>query len=102
MSAFEQFADTAVDPPVRGFLHESSAANSAVVLAHGASSNANSAVLVAIGEAFADAGFVRGPRRLKTVLMPTSFRTPIAYFMDAWKTGANMKPKPISSMQRPT
>ncbi|HUJ95615.1 MAG TPA: alpha/beta family hydrolase [Terriglobales bacterium] len=58
MTTFQQFADTTVDPPVRGFWHDSGSANSpALGLTHGASSNANSAVLVAIGDAFADAGF---------------------------------------------
>jgi len=58
MNAFEQFADTSLDPPVRGFLHDAGSSSSpAIVLTHGASSNANSPVLLAIGDAFAGAGF---------------------------------------------
>jgi hypothetical protein len=54
----EGFANLDLDPPVRGFLHASgSAASPALILSHGAGSNAASAVLVAVAEAFAAAGF---------------------------------------------
>lgn len=58
MGEFESFTDVSLDPPVRGFLHASSSATSpALILSHGAGSNAGSAVLVAVAEAFATAGF---------------------------------------------
>jgi uncharacterized protein len=47
-----------VDPPVRGFLHGPEAASGdGVVLAHGAGSNAQAPLLVALAESFCDAGF---------------------------------------------
>ena len=46
------------DPPVRGFLHRPiSASGDALVLTHGAGGNAQSALLVALAEAFSGAGF---------------------------------------------
>ena len=58
MRPFEQFADTALDPPVRGFLHRPDAANTnGLILTHGAGGNAGSAFLVALAEAFAAASF---------------------------------------------
>ncbi|MGA8428740.1 MAG: alpha/beta family hydrolase [Candidatus Sulfotelmatobacter sp.] len=46
------------DPPVRGFLHApGEAANSAIVLAHGAGSNAQAPLLVALAECFSANGF---------------------------------------------
>jgi uncharacterized protein len=53
-----EFTDRAADPPVRGFLHAPNAPNGAgLVLTHGAGSNANSLLLVAVAEAFSAAGF---------------------------------------------
>jgi hypothetical protein len=47
-----------IDPSVRGFLHTSSQSNgSGIVLTHGAGSNANAPLLVALAETFSDAGF---------------------------------------------
>jgi uncharacterized protein len=46
------------DPPVRGFLHTPATPNArAIVLSHGAGSNANAPLLIALADAFADAGF---------------------------------------------
>ena len=53
----EPFADTSVDPQVRGFIHRSAAApGDGLVLAHGAGSNSRAPLLVALAEAFAEAG----------------------------------------------
>lgn len=52
------FADNSLDPPVRGFLHQPEVHNNqALILAHGAGSNAQAPLLVAVAEAFAEAGF---------------------------------------------
>lgn len=57
MSA-ELFADSSFDPPVRGFIHRSEAANSdGLILTHGAGSNCQSPLLIAVADAFATAGF---------------------------------------------
>jgi predicted alpha/beta-hydrolase family hydrolase len=54
----ESFLSSAVDPPVRGFLHRpASPSGDGLVLAHGAGGNAKMALLVALAEAFAGAGF---------------------------------------------
>jgi uncharacterized protein len=47
------------EPPVRGYLHSPEApSGGALILAHGAGSNANAPLLVAVARAFADAGFI--------------------------------------------
>jgi uncharacterized protein len=52
------FADHSVDPHVRGFLHTPDTPNgNGLVLTHGAGSNANSPLLIALGETFSSAGF---------------------------------------------
>jgi len=52
------FVDNSVDPPVRGFLHTSEAPNgNSLVLTHGAGSNAQAPLLVALAETFSVAGF---------------------------------------------
>jgi predicted alpha/beta-hydrolase family hydrolase len=54
----EPFVDTSLDPPVRGFLHRPSRIGTdGLVLTHGAGGNARAALLVALAEIFADAGF---------------------------------------------
>ncbi|MCU1269718.1 MAG: hypothetical protein JWN74_1012 [Acidobacteriaceae bacterium] len=59
MSDTKAFADTSFDPPVRGFLHRpESPSGDGLVLTHGAGGNAHMALLVAMAEAFAGAGFV--------------------------------------------
>ncbi len=58
-STFEPFTDSSLDPPVRGLLHTPRVPSSAVlVLTHGAGSNANAPFLIALAEAFAEAGMV--------------------------------------------
>jgi uncharacterized protein len=57
-SAIHEFADAAVDPEVRGFLHvpDTPSANS-LVLTHGAGGNAQAPLLVALADIFVQAGF---------------------------------------------
>src|SRR3954447_14764455 len=50
----------------------------------------------------APAGFVSGPRKLKIVRTASSLRTGTTKRVAPWCAGANMKPKPASSMQRAT
>ncbi len=57
-SSPQVFTDVSVDPFVRGFLHRSTNPNSdGVVLTHGAGSNCQSPLLIALAETFAAAGF---------------------------------------------
>jgi predicted alpha/beta-hydrolase family hydrolase len=52
-----QFTEDA-DPQVRGYLHTPDSSNGdALILAHGAGSNANAPLLVGLAETFSDAGF---------------------------------------------
>lgn len=54
----ERFSNASVEPAVRGFLHQPEAGcGEALVLTHGAGGNAQMAMLVAVAEAFAGAGF---------------------------------------------
>jgi len=54
----ESFSDKSCDPTVRGFLHRpASPSGDSLVLTHGAGGNAQMALLVAVAEAFAGAGF---------------------------------------------
>ena len=58
MIAADRFADTSSDRPDRGFLHRpESPSGDGLILTHGAGGNAQSALLVALAEAFAGAGF---------------------------------------------
>src|SRR5271165_3124837 len=53
----EPFADTSLDPQVRGFLHRSATpSGDGLVLTHGAGSNCRAPLLVALADAFAGAG----------------------------------------------
>jgi len=55
----QPFADESATPPVRGFIHHpSTASGNGLVLTHGAGGNAQAGLLVALAEAFADAGSV--------------------------------------------
>ena len=55
---FESFSDNSADPHVRGFLHRpEGAARDALVLTHGAGGNNRGALLIALAETFAGAGF---------------------------------------------
>jgi predicted alpha/beta-hydrolase family hydrolase len=57
-SGFQTFSDVACDPPVRGFLHAPDHPNgNGLVLTHGAGSNCQAPLLVAMAEAFAGRGF---------------------------------------------
>ena len=52
------FADNAADPKVRGFLHVPEAPNgNGLILTHGAGSNAQAPLLIALAETFSTAGF---------------------------------------------
>ena len=56
-ASIREFADNA-DPKVRGYLHVPDAPNGdALVLSHGAGSNAQSPLLIALGETFSAAGY---------------------------------------------
>ena len=58
MSSIEAFSETSCDPPIRGFLHRpESPSGHHWILTHGAGGNAQMALLVALAEAFAGAGF---------------------------------------------
>lgn len=53
-----RFEDTACDPPVRGFLHSPECPpRDCLVLTHGAGSNAQAPLLIALATKFAEAGF---------------------------------------------
>jgi uncharacterized protein len=57
-SPIREFSDATVDPPVRGFLHlPESPTGDALILTHGAGSNAQAPLLVALAEAFSSEGF---------------------------------------------
>ncbi len=59
MSTVEPFEERSLDPTVRGFLYRpASSSGAALVLTHGAGSNAAAPLLVALSDTFADAGFV--------------------------------------------
>jgi uncharacterized protein len=59
MSSVHEFTDLAVEPPVRGFLHQPlQPSGNALALTHGAGANCNSKLLTALAGAFADAGFL--------------------------------------------
>jgi uncharacterized protein len=54
----DSFAETSIDPAVRGFLdHPAAASGHGLILTHGAGGNAQMALLVALGKTFAAAGF---------------------------------------------
>ena len=57
-ATIREFVDRTTDPPIRGFLHRPEAASGdALILTHGAGSNANAPLLVALAETFSAAGF---------------------------------------------
>jgi predicted alpha/beta-hydrolase family hydrolase len=56
--SIREFADNAADPKVRGYLHLPDPSNNdGLVLSHGAGSNANAPLLVALAETFSARGF---------------------------------------------
>jgi uncharacterized protein len=57
-SHVEQFAETNLDPQVRGFLHRPADPNGdCLIFTHGAGGNSKASLLVAIAEVFSEAGF---------------------------------------------
>jgi predicted alpha/beta-hydrolase family hydrolase len=57
-TSIRRFAQEEVTPPVRGFLHVPESPNGdGLILTHGAGSNAQSPLLIALAEAFSSAGF---------------------------------------------
>jgi len=57
-ASLRDFADNAVDPKVRGYLHlPDSPNNDGLILTHGAGSNAQAPLLIALAETFCAAGF---------------------------------------------
>ncbi len=57
-ATLREFADNAVDPKVRGYLHTPETFNgSGLVLTHGAGSNANAPLLIALAETFTANGY---------------------------------------------
>src|ERR1700722_11219119 len=54
----ETFADTSIDPPVRGFLHRPDSPRNGFVLTHGAGSNSRASLLAALAETLARSGFL--------------------------------------------
>jgi hypothetical protein len=59
MSSVRSFSENSSDPYVQGFLHSPvSASGDALILTHGAGGNSHMPLLVALSQAFTDAGFV--------------------------------------------
>src|SRR5262245_44828486 len=59
MNTIREFTELAVEPHVRGFLHEPPQPDGdALLLTHGAGANCNSKLLTALGNAFGDAGLL--------------------------------------------
>lgn len=59
MSAYREFSDLSAEPAVRGFLHEPAQANGdGLVLTHGAGANCQTKLLIALADAFANAGYL--------------------------------------------
>jgi len=57
-ASIRDFADNAIDPKVRGYLHlPATPNNNGLVLTHGAGSNAQAPLLVALAETFSAAGY---------------------------------------------
>ena len=58
LATIREFADNAADPKVRGYLHLPATPNhDGLVLTHGAGSNAQAPLLIALAETFSAAGF---------------------------------------------
>ena len=59
MSEFRPFLDESAEPAVRGFLHAPAQPNGdALVLTHGAGANCQSKLLIALANAFSEAGYL--------------------------------------------
>ena len=58
LSTSESFQNATVDPAVRGYIHRATGTvRGALVLTHGAGSNCNTPLLVALADTFSEAGF---------------------------------------------
>ena len=58
MPAIAQFSETGIDPSIRGYLHTPDVSNgSGLILTHGAGSNAQAPLLIALAETFCATGF---------------------------------------------
>jgi predicted alpha/beta-hydrolase family hydrolase len=59
VTAYREFSDSSAEPAVRGFLHEPAQSNGdALVLTHGAGANCQSKLLIAVANAFSNAGYL--------------------------------------------
>jgi len=59
VTAYREFTDLSAEPAVRGFLHEPEHPNGdALVLTHGAGANCQSKLLIALANAFSNAGYL--------------------------------------------
>jgi uncharacterized protein len=59
VSGYREFSDLSAEPAVRGFLHEAAQASGAgLVLTHGAGANCQSKLLIALANAFSNAGYL--------------------------------------------
>jgi predicted alpha/beta-hydrolase family hydrolase len=59
VTAFREFSDSLVEPAVRGFLHAPEQANGdGLVLTHGAGANCQTKLLIALANAFSNAGYL--------------------------------------------
>jgi uncharacterized protein len=59
VTAYREFSDLSAEPTVRGFLHEPEHPNGdALVLTHGAGANCQSKLLIALANAFSNAGYL--------------------------------------------
>jgi predicted alpha/beta-hydrolase family hydrolase len=56
MDTSQEFVATSTEIPVRGFLHQPSKSTDCLILTHGAGSNCNAPLLVALAEAFCASG----------------------------------------------
>ena len=71
MTAYREFSDLSAEPAVRGFLHEPEQPNGdALVLTHGAGANCQSKLLIALANAFSNAGYL-GPA-LRSAVSPVA------------------------------
>ncbi len=59
MSGYREFSDLSAEPAVRGFLHEpAQPSGDGLVLTHGAGANCQSKLLIALANAFSNAGYL--------------------------------------------
>jgi predicted alpha/beta-hydrolase family hydrolase len=59
VTAFREFSDLSAEPAVRGFMHEPERSHGdALVLTHGAGTNCQSKLLIALANAFSNAGYL--------------------------------------------